>query len=266
MKTQPPEFPKELRHNPKYRADEMVFDALKGSDLPGIAVYYPNHDLDDIPSCFGVWGREVARWAIFAVDGEYRPVGRDWEKRTERGWREVDSPMQQTMDAAVFVQGDVQARNGFAPFMVRVLVFVDTEQTPKIEEVGQRCHVYPIWGTLCLGDDLEQAAERAGVRNPPEDYHIRKEVPPRFKPVDRDELSEFFGTRGLEPEEDTEHLSRLETLLKESDFTLVYRAEHVEQHIHIHAPAAQEQRVVDRRGRKPLLHRLTRWLKRSLTL
>ena len=131
--------------------------------------------------------------------------------------------------------------------------------------MGQRCQVYPIWGTHCLGDDLERAAERAGVRNPPEDYHIRKEVPPSFKPVDRDELSEFFGNPGLEPEEDAEHLSRLETLLKESDFTLVYRAEHVEQHIHIHPPAAPVTRGGARRGRKPVGYRLIRWLKRNLT-
>jgi len=122
-----------------------------------------------------------------------------------------------------------------------------------------------IWGTHCLGDDLERVADREDVHAPPEDYHIRKEVPPMFKPVDRDELAAFFGNVDLEPEEDAEHLTRLETLLKESDFTLVYRAEHVEQHIHVHPPAAQEQRVVDRRGRKPLGYRLMRWLKRSLT-
>ena len=265
MKTQPQEFPTELRHNPKYRADAMVFDALKNSDLPGTAVYYPNHELDGIPACFGVWGKGVARWVMVAVDGDYRPVGREWERRNERGWREADSPMQQTIDAAACVQRDVQERTKFSPFMVRALVFVNTEQTPEIEEVGERCHVYPIWGTDCLGDDLERAAERAGVHNPPENYHIRKEVPPIFKPVDRDELAAVFGNPDLDSEEHAEHLSRLETLLKESDFTLVYHAEHVEQHIHVHPPAAAETRGRARRGRKPLGNQLMRWLKRNLT-
>ena len=264
MKTQPQVFPKELRHDPEYRADAMVFDALQRSDLPGTAVYYPNHELDDIPAYFAVWARGIARWVMIAVDGEYRPVGRDWERFTERGWREVSSPMQQTIDAAAHVQGDIQQRTGFSPFMVRATVFVDTEQTSEIEEVGQRCRVYPIWGTHCLGDDLERVADREDVHAPPEDYHIRKEVPPMFKPVDRDELAACFGNPDFEPEADAAHLSRLETLLKESDFTLVYRAEHVEQHIHVHPPAVAETRGGARRGRKPFCYRLMHWLKRSL--
>ena len=199
MKTQPQEFPKELRHDPEYRADALVFDALQRTDLPGTAVYYPNHELDDIPAYFAVWARGIARWVMIAVDGEYRPVGRDWERLTERGWREASSPMQQTIDAAACVQRDVQKRTGFAPFMVRALVFVDTDQSPDIEAAGQRCRVYPIWGTHCLGDDLERVADREDVHAPPEDYHIRKEVPPIFKPVDRDELAAaFFGNPDLD--------------------------------------------------------------------
>ena len=262
MKTQPTEFPTEFRNDSDHRALAMVFDALKKWDLVGTAAYYAGIKEDDIPPCIAVWGQEVARWVIVAVDGEHRPVGRDWQRRTERGWREEISPMQQAIDAAAYVQRDVQSRSGFSPWVIRVVVFVDMARSEAIEEVGKLCLVYPVWDMHRLGEELEQIADRVNVLHPPEDYQICNEVPPTSGSVDRSELAALLGD--VSPDEETARVAWLDALLKETDFTLVYRADHVEQHVHIHAPEGWHRPTKGRRRPRGWAFRFVRWLKRRL--
>ena len=262
MKTQPTEFPTEFRNDSDHRALAMVFDALRSSKLAGTAAYYAGIEEDDIPPCVGVWGRGLARWVIVAVDGEHRPVGKDWHRHTEHGWHGEISPMQQAINAADHVQKDIQKRTEFSPFVVRVLVFVDMARSEAIEEVGRRCRVYPVWDVHHLDEDLELIAEQADVHHPPEDYQIRKEVPPTLDFVDRSQLAALLGD--VSTGEETARVPWLDTLLKESDFTLVYRAEHVEQHVHIHAPEGWHRPAKGRRRPRGWAFRFVRWLKRRL--
>ena len=259
MKIRANEFLTELRNDSKNRALSMVCDALKDWYLVGTAAYYAGIKEGNIPPCVAVWGQEVARWVIVAVDGEYQPVGRDWQRRTERGWQEEISPMKQAIDAATHVQKDIQERSGFSPWVIRVVVFVDMARSEAIDEVGKICHVYPVWDVHRLDEELEQIAHRSDVRHPPEEYQIRNEAPPASGSVDQSLPGD------VSPDEETERVAWLDTLLKDSDFTLVYRADHVEQHVHIHAPDGWHMPTTGRRWPRGWPFRLVRWLKRRLT-
>ena len=249
MQTQPEEFPKELRNNSPHRANAPVFDALKTSGLKGTAVYYPGKEDGASGPCVGVWVQDLARFVIMGVDRVHRVDGGKWFVRTDEGWQSEDSPLQRAIDAANDVQRDICHRSSFSPYLIWVLVFVDMEHDPAVEALATRCHVHTLWDTHHIGEELERIASEIDVRHPPQDYQIRNEVPPPGH-------GSFSGPSAptaddLEWDGDVTTFPWLDLVRSEMDGTLIYRVDHLEQHIHIHAPTPPDRPTPRTMGRRP---------------
>ena len=248
MQTQPEEFPNELRNNPQHRANVLVFDALKTSDLEGWAAYYAGTHGGAGSPCIGVWAQGLARFAIMGID---RVDGGRWSVLTDQGWQTEDSPLQRAIDAANDVQRDICHQSGFSPYLVWVVVFVDMEYDPAVAELATRCCVHTLWDTHHIGDELEHVTAEVEVRHPPMDYQIRNELPPR-------DPASFSGqstptAEDLELDGDVASFPWLDLVRSEMECTLIYRVDHLEQHIQIQAPPPPDrptQGTVSRRPRR----------------
>ena len=153
METFPEQFPDESQPDPTRQAEDRVFDAIQGSDGPGLE----NHDGQPHPAApeldFTISLPGVGHLLL-----EIKGVRQSPERGKEHlealdDPREKHSPLCQTWDAAMaFREAVVDTLGDTCCFVIAVLLFPDMEPDPAIAAAARRSSVKVPWGTDNLMD------------------------------------------------------------------------------------------------------------------
>ena len=175
----PEQFPDERRHDPKRRAEAIVFDTLAQSQRAGHAIYEWSAPGRHHQTDFACWLEGIGRFAIEVKGGTYtlHRESDQWHLRSpDGGLQAKSSPLRQAADAAMDLYDEIEEQTGYKLFVIPVVVFPDMAPDQEIDRYAGCTNVKVIWGTENFLADLAAIASQVGVNHPPKASHIRNEV------------------------------------------------------------------------------------------
>ena len=185
-----PEFPAHRRQDPKRQAELLVYEQLRESNLPGMALYEarPHRNCRELD--FAIWLEDVARFGGQVKGGVYRIEKGVWYLATPTGEERKASPMKQLWDSTMGLHDFLQERvsGGRNPFIVPVLIFPNMDHDDDIEAWAVQAGVQVLFRAGRLVERLVDLAATCKVYFPPTAPEIVEEVelviPGQGVPVD----------------------------------------------------------------------------------
>ena len=174
-----PTFPLCYMDDPMRRAEQIIYNILEESEIPGRALYEARVLPHGKQIDFAIWLEGIGRFAVEVKGGRYviDPETGEWYLLTDGGRFRKDSPAFQAWRAAKSVPDIIKQRLHRGVYIIAVVAFPNMEHDQVVVDAAARNHVDVIFGTDRWVNQLVELAGPHRIKLPPTAEQIEEEIP-----------------------------------------------------------------------------------------